>query len=296
MPEIPPSPSKPARKIPVARLAALAALVALAVLGFEDMRLRSNLASTMRITQSLRDELEGLRGQNESFKQRELSEQTHLESLSAELNTLKQDKSMASNRQDELKKLVANAEKTLETQNRKIAQLESNLREAEQKMSRQKKASANLEQQTRSAKANPGMTPEYVKIVESEWLSAVTKTEDLRRDLDRTLGELSGTNKERSKLRNETATMHYNLAVILTDQQNFPAAMLEYQKVLEIRPNDADAHYNLAVLYDDALQNSEKALEHYRQYVKASPDSPEARKVRQWIKDKEFDNTLKFKL
>lgn len=276
--------------------AGLAAVVLVAVLAVQNASLNANLKSTTRITQSLRDELDGLREENKTYKEREVLEQSHIETMSAELNSLKQDKSLSSGRQEELKKMVADAEKTLEAQNRKIADLESRLKDAEERIRRQKKASANLEQQTRSAKANPGMTQEYVKLVENEWMSAVAKTQELNKDLDRTLSELSSQNQERSKLRNDTATMHYNLAVILTDQQNFPAAITEYEKVLEIRPNDADAHYNLAVIYDDYLKNNDRALEHYREYVKVSPDAPEAQKVRQWIKDKEFDNTMKFRL
>lgn len=275
---------------------ALAVVTVLGYLAIKDYTLHSNLRSSTRITQNLREEVEGLRRQNDSYKQRELSEHSQLDSLSAELNTLKQDKSAASTRQQELEKMVAGAEATLDAQNSKIAQLESQLKQAEQRVQRQQKASSNLEQQTRSAKANPGMTSAYVKLVENEWMSAVAKTDELRGELSRTLSELSGHNQERSKLRNETATMHYNLAVILTEQQNYPAAILEYRKVLEIRPNDADAHYNLGVLYDDYLKNHEKALEHYRQYVKSSPDSPEAQKVRRWIQDREIDTKLNFKL
>lgn len=291
MPEIPSS------RFP--RRALIAGILVAVVAGgaaLDNLRLRSNLKSTTRITQGLRDELDGLRKQTESFKERELKDQTQVQTLSEQLNTLQQDKSLSSGIQEDLKKKVEGAERKLDDQNGKIAQLESKLREAEEKMKRQKKNSANLEEQTRSARANPGMTQEYVKIVESEWLAAVAKTEDVEKDLQKTLGELSGQNKERSKLRNETATMHYNLAVILTEQRNFPAAILEYQKVLESRPNDADAHYNLAVIYDDYVKNNEKALEHYREYVKAAPESPEAQKVRQWIQDKEYDTAMKFKL
>lgn len=263
---------------------------------FEDLRLRSNLQSTTRITQNMREELEALRRENDTFKQREQTEQSKFEDMSAQMVSLQQERSLSAGRQQEMKKAVETAEKTLDAQNRKIMDLESKLRDAEQKISRQKKASANLEQQTRSARANPGMTAEYVKLVESEWMAAVAKTNELDGDLKRTLSELSGQNKERTKLQNETATMHYNLAVILTEQQNFPAAVTEYRKVLEIRPSDADAHYNLAVIYDDYLKDNEKALEHYRQYIKAAPDTAEAQKVRQWIKDKEYDSAFKFKL
>ncbi len=289
MPEL----SKLPRKVLYAGVAI--ALVA-ALFAFEYFRLRSNLNSTTRITQNLREELDGMRKENETFKMSELSDKSSIDKLSEQVHTLAQDRSMSASRQGELKLKVTDAEKTLQAQNRKISELESKLKEAESNRSRQKKTSANLEQQTRSAKANPGMTAEYVKLVENEWMEAVAKTGELDKDLHRTLTELSGQNQERSRLRNDTATMHYNLAVILTEQQNFSAALLEYRKVLEIRPNDPDAHYNLAVIYDDYLKNNEKALEHYRRYIEAAPNTAEAQKVRQWIKDKEFDTTFKFKV
>ena len=276
--------------------AGTAAAVVLATFAMEDLKLRSNLKSSTRITRNLRTELEGLRKENETYKMSELSDKSSIDKLSEQINTLAQDKSLSTSRQEELKKKVSDAEQTLQAQNAKVAQLESKLKDAEMKISRQKKASANLEQQTRSAKSNPGMTAEYVKLVENEWLTAVAKTDELNKDLDRTLQELSGQNQERSKLLSDTATMHYNLAVILTEQQNYPAAVVEYQKVLEIRPNDADSHYNLAVIYDDYLKDNDHALEHYRQYVKAAPDAPEAQKVREWIKQKEYDTTFKFRI
>ena len=292
MPEIPDKKKLMGKAAIGAGVAALAA----GLLVFMNIQLQSNLKSTMRITQSLREEVEALRKENDTYKQQDDQEISQIQTLSAELNSLKEDKTLSIGRQEELQKLVAQAEKTLEAQNSKIANLELKLREAEERMARQKQTSSNLEKQTRSAKANPGMTQEYVKLVENEWMGAIAKTEDLKRDLDQTLMELSSHNKERSKLRSDTATMHYNLAVLMVQQGNHRNAILEYQKVLEIRPNDADAHYNLAILYDDILKNSEKALEHYRQFVQAAPEAPEAPKVKMWIKEKEFDTTQKFKL
>ena len=285
------------KKVPTKALVAAACVIFLVGLLFwRVFSLDANLKSSTRITQSLRDEIEALRRESETFKTRAQSGDTKIQTLNEELSQVKEDKESATKRQAELQKLVEDADRSLESQNGKITELERKLKDSEEKMRRQKKANANLEQQTRSAKTNPVMTAEYVKIVENEWLTATTKTEELKKDLDRTLSELSGQNQERSKLRSEAATMHYNLAVILTDQQNYPAAVREYEKVLETRPDDADAHYNLAIIYDDYLKENSKAIEHYRQYVRVAPDTPEAQRVRQWMKEKEFDNTFKFKL
>ena len=287
----------PIKKIPSKLLAvAVAATVIVAGLLFQVIRLNSHLNSTTKITQGLRDEVETLRKENQTYQEKTQAEQSQLKNMITELDNLKQDKDLSAKRQEELKKLVDDAEKSLESQNKKIKELEGKLKESDEKMRRQSKTSAELEQQTKSAKSNPAVTAEYVKLVENEWLEATQKTQDMQRDLDRTLAELSGQNNEREKLRSDTASMHYNLAVILAEQRNFPAAIREYEKVLETRPNDADAHYNLAIIYDDFLKNNDKALEHYRQYIQIAPDSAEAPKVRQWLKDKEYNNVFKFKL
>lgn len=275
-----------------------AAVLAAAIIGLvvHDVTLQSHLSSSTRITQNLRQELESIRNENKIYKEHDDKKISEINTLNEQLNHLQQDKNAFLGKQDELQKLVKQAEATLEAQNRKIAVLENTLKDAEEKIRRQKKASANLEQQTRSAKSNPGMTQEYVRLVEGEWMAAMAKTEDLTKDLDKTLADLSSFNQERSKLRRETATMHYNLAVILTEQGNYKAAIQEYEKVLESRPEDADAHYNLGILYDDILKNSEKALAHYKKYVQFSPQSPEANKVKRWIQDKELDTAMKFKI
>lgn len=271
-------------------------VLAVVVLFAQVISLNSNLNSTTKITQSLRDEVEKLRKENQSYEEKVRQEHSQVEGLNTQLSTLQQDKDLSVQKQEELKKLVEDAEKSLDNQNVRIKDLEQKLKEADESIRRQKKASATLEAQTKSAKSNPSVTPEYVKLVESEWLAATEKTVEMKKDLDRTLSELSGQNKEREKLRADTATMHYNLAVILTDQKNYPAAIREYQKVLETRPNDADAHYNLAIIYDDYMKDNGKAMEHYRQYIKIAPNSQESNRVRQWLKDKEFETALKFKL
>ena len=277
-------------------IAATCVTFLIGLLFWQVFHLGMNLRSSTKITRSLRDEIDTLRKENQSFKTQAQTGDTQIRTLNEELGHMKEDKDMSAQRQGEFKKLVEDAEKSLDSQNKKIKDLEQKLKEAEEKMSRQKKTNAGLEQQTKSVKANPAMTVEYVKLVENEWLTETAKTDELKKDLDRTLAELSNQNKERSKLRSETATMHYNLAVILTDQQNYLAAVREYEKALEVRPNDADAHYNLAIIYDDYLKNNEKAIEHYRQYIRIAPDTPEAQRAREWIKDKEFDNTFKLKL
>ncbi len=295
MPELG-KPKIPLPKISRNKIIFLAAAALVIFLAYQTFTLYSNLQTTTRVTQSLRTELEALRQEKSSFEQKAQSGEQKVQDLSSELTTLKEDKTAVTQKYDELKQQVESSEKMLEAQNKKIFELGRRLKEADEKIKRHKKASDNLEQQTKSAKANPAMTAEYVKLVESQWLAAESKTQELKGDLDKSLSELSGYNLERQKMRSDTATMHYNLAVILTNQQNYEAAIREYLKVLELRPNDADAHYNLGIIYDDYSKNHEKAIEHYRQFVRVSPDSPETNKVKMWLKEKEMQNVHNLKI
>jgi len=57
----------------------------------------------------------------------------------------------------------------------------------------------------------------------------------------------------------------------------------EYEKTLELDPDDADVHYNLAIVYDDHLQDNEKAILHYRRYLEICPDAKDADAVEEWM-------------
>ena len=77
----------------------------------------------------------------------------------------------------------------------------------------------------------------------------------------------------------------FNLALILTEKRHYKSAIEEYQRVLEINPNDAAAHFNLALLYDEQMKDSTQALDHYRAYLQLEPDAEDRQKVKKWIID-----------
>jgi tetratricopeptide (TPR) repeat protein len=81
----------------------------------------------------------------------------------------------------------------------------------------------------------------------------------------------------------EKFKQHYNLALEYDSTSNFRKAIEQYQKALNLIPDDADTHYNMAVIYDDHLKMKNKAVYHYRKYVELSPNSPDRVKVESWI-------------
>lgn len=77
--------------------------------------------------------------------------------------------------------------------------------------------------------------------------------------------------------------MHYNMAVVYAKEGKYKQAEEEYLQALRIDPMDAATHYNLAILYDDELNNKNRALIHYRRYLRLRPSASDYDEVRHWI-------------
>ncbi len=103
--------------------------------------------------------------------------------------------------------------------------------------------------------------------------------------------ELFGSYKEKALKR------HYNLAIIYENCGKYNEAAQEYEKVLELDPNDADVHYNLGIVYDDFIQDNEKAVLHYSRYLDLVPNAKDSGIVTQWLEeareDAEWDRKMR---
>jgi tetratricopeptide (TPR) repeat protein len=76
---------------------------------------------------------------------------------------------------------------------------------------------------------------------------------------------------------------YYNQALEYDNIGEYPQALEEYQKALDLMPRDPDLHYNMAVIYDDHVNNKEKAAFHYQKYLVLNPKSPDRVKVEAWL-------------
>lgn len=89
--------------------------------------------------------------------------------------------------------------------------------------------------------------------------------------------------QERDRLFKENADMHYNLGVFFAQSRDFTRAAKEFQRAVEMRPNDSAAHYNLAKIYADQLGEKEKAVVHFEQYLQLNPNAPDKNWVEGYV-------------
>jgi len=90
--------------------------------------------------------------------------------------------------------------------------------------------------------------------------------------------------RENKILIKRTALMHYNLGVFYTQNREFARAVKEFEKAVELNPQDAASFFNLGYIYAEHLENRPKAVEHFRKYLKlAKKDDQDADWVKKYI-------------
>ncbi|MBN1689295.1 MAG: tetratricopeptide repeat protein [Candidatus Omnitrophica bacterium] len=119
------------------------------------------------------------------------------------------------------------------------------------------------------------------------------QVEVLKSKLKDAVPGLAKASRVSQKMMRENADMHYNLGTIFLHNKRYRESIKEYERVLELRPNDPETHYNLGVLYDDYLKDREKALYHYQKYLAINPKAPDAKKVESYILSLELEHKVR---
>jgi tetratricopeptide (TPR) repeat protein len=82
--------------------------------------------------------------------------------------------------------------------------------------------------------------------------------------------------EENQILRKDTIKLHYNLANLFFEQGKYEMAALEYNRVLDLMPQDAATHYNLAFVSAEYLRDYKTAITHYKKYLALDPSASDA--------------------
>ena len=247
--------------------------------------------------QALELKLSDLKNKSEGTQDLAKSQAEKIATLEKEFVPVKELKKQLAEKNKKIKEAESQADDSRE----QLARLEKdfyavkkNLEKAQDQLSTivpktEEKVRSVFERETNKLESELGTSKNYIKLVEKERDENIVKVAELKQDLNDTVSKLASVTASNKALKQEVADMHYNLGVIFSKQENYRSAIREFEKVLESRPDDADSHYNLAVIYDGKLNDNKRALEHYRAYLRISPQAKDAKKVSKWIIDNESE-------
>lgn len=75
----------------------------------------------------------------------------------------------------------------------------------------------------------------------------------------------------------------YNLALLHREEGEPRAAVEQLGKLLACDARQAKAHYVMGLIYADAAGGRDVAIQHFRQFLRLSPQDPAAPQVREWL-------------
>ncbi|MBU1124895.1 MAG: tetratricopeptide repeat protein [Candidatus Omnitrophica bacterium] len=146
--------------------------------------------------------------------------------------------------------------------------LSNNLRKAQAELGTLRASENLLKESERKLKEQVLALNDKVRDFESKFNEQHKKNallEKKTRVLPKKMAELARQNKALIK---QTANTHYNLGVYYTKQKEYGRAVTEFEKTIELMPNDAYAHFNLGYIYAEHYVNRTKAMKHFQLYLK----------------------------
>lgn len=101
-----------------------------------------------------------------------------------------------------------------------------------------------------------------------DYAKAVVVNKRLQNEIVDTPGKFTELARQNKSLIRDMSNTHYNLGVFYTKNKEYFRAIAEYEKAIELAPDDAYAHFNLGYIYAEYIVNRTKAIEHFRHYLR----------------------------
>ena len=160
---------------------------------------------------------------------------------------------------------------------KKNTELESALKEKDAALKKAQELEA-------KAKAEAAQLSRKLGQVNENYSEAVDKNKRFEQkvvDDPAKFAELAHQNKVLIK---QTANMHYNLGVFYSNRKEYSRAIAEFEKAVELAPDDAYSHFNLGYIYAEHVVNRGKATRHFQQYLRyAKKDDKDVDWVKKYI-------------
>ncbi len=221
-----------------------------------------------------------------------------IQDLESNFQSLKMHISQLTQERNELKKILESKERNQEEDLRRMrAQIEVEYKEMIDKVTPLKKENQSLKEQLEKSRKDLGVFEQTISQGQSEADALKQQVAlldqqnqklikenmhmlDETRSFPSKFTEMAAQNQQ---LIDQTADMHYNLGVFYVNNKEYKRALQEFEKTLELRPNDADTHYNLGYIYAEHLIDRPKAILYFKKYLTYAPDAHDADWVNKYL-------------
>ena len=106
-----------------------------------------------------------------------------------------------------------------------------------------------------------------IKEHKKRYETALTRNRILEKKAEQMPTRFAEISRQNKTLLKETALMHYNLGVFYTKNKEYTRAVAEFEKSVELNPDDAASYFNLGYICAEYLVNRPKAIGYFRKFL-----------------------------
>jgi tetratricopeptide (TPR) repeat protein len=124
-----------------------------------------------------------------------------------------------------------------------------------------------LEQQKLNDDAQLEIYRMQIKEHKKNYETALARNRVLEKKAEQMPTRFAEISRQNKTLLKETALMHYNLGVFYTKNKEYTRAVAEFEKSVELNPDDAASYFNLGYICAEYLVNRPKAIGYFRKFL-----------------------------
>lgn len=191
-------------------------------------------------------------------------------SLNDEIKQLNDSQDKITQERDDLKVAYEKARKDtiVKDLNSKISDLQHDLGDLQASVKDKQRSIDKLAGQKSDLEAYIEQLKAQLNDYKRNYAQADKSNRKLEQEVKNIPGKFSEIARQNKRLIRDTAEMHYNLGVFYTRNKEYGRAIAEFEKVVDILPDDAYAHFNLGYIYAEYQVNRPKAIEHFRHFLR----------------------------
>ncbi len=106
-----------------------------------------------------------------------------------------------------------------------------------------------------------------IKELKNRYEKALKRNRALEKKAEQMPVRFAEISRQNKTLLKETALMHYNLGVFYSKNKEYTRAMAEFDKSVELNPDDAASYFNLGYICAEYMVDRPKAIAYFRKFL-----------------------------